>query len=274
MRGAQAALMVLRPVLPPGADVVRRDARTLVVGVRPGLVVPDRPGLVPLLRLLDGRTLDGVVERAAVRVPELGGAAREVLLDLVGRGALLPGPPPPPPRLSARVQPWSGSERVARVVAGAVDDLALRPDPDGRAGLLVLVAAGEPDRLWVAQAEESGLLVLPVVLAGAWGRVGPLTLPGRTACLGCHDAARGAWDPTWSTAGARWGRPLVTAPPPHPPTGLVHRVAAVAAEQVLACAGATRPDSVGAVLHVAGHDVVREPVGLHPACPSLLHRDA
>lgn len=265
--------MVLRPVLPAGADVVRRDARSLVVGGRPGVVVPDRPGLVALLRLLDGRTLDGVVALAAERIPDLEGDAREIVLGLLARGVLHPEPPPPMPRLSVRVQPWGGSDHVARVVAGAVDDLGLRADPAGACALVVLVSAGEPDRAWVGQAEGSGLPVLPVVLGDTWGRVGPLTLAGRTACLGCHDAARADWDPAWQALVSQLGRPLVPTPPPRPPVALVHRTAAVTAEQVLACAGSNRPESVGAVLHLSGLDVVREPVTVHPGCTSLFHRD-
>lgn len=266
--------MTLRPVLLPGGDVVRRDARTLTVAGRPGVVLTDRPGLVALLRLLDGRSLASVAELAVERVPELEDDPRAVVHELLARGALRAGPPPTPPRLSVRIRAWAGSEHVAQVVTSAVDALGLRPDPVGDAALLVLVAAGEPDRQWVARAVETGLPVLPVVVDEHRARVGPLTLAGRTSCLGCHDAARATADPTWAAVVRQLGRPLVAAPPPSPAPALLHRVAAVVAEQTAACAGPDRPETVAGVLHLHGRDVVREPVPVHEGCTSLLHRDA
>lgn len=270
---AHAGRMTLRPVLPPGADVVRRDARTLLVGGRPGVVVPDRPGLVALLRLLDGRGLESLARLAAERVPELDGRPEDVVHELVARGALRAGPAPRPPRLAWRVQAWGGSAPEADLVRVALGGAGLLPDPTGDAALLVLVAAGEPSRAWVARAVECGVPVLPVVLGETWARVGPLTLAGRTACLGCADATRADGDPAWGAVAPQLGRPLVPAPPPRPPAALVHRTAAVVVEQALQCGGPARPESVGAVLHLTGRDVEREPVRVHPSCTSLLHRD-
>lgn len=266
--------MTLRPVLPAGADVVRRDARTLVTLARPGVGLPDRPGLVALLRLLDGRGLESVARLAAERVPELEDDPRALLTELVARGVLHPGPGAPGPRLSVRVRAWGGSDHVARIVSQAVEALDLRPDPVGDAALLVLVAAGEPDRRWVDRAVETGLPVLPVVVDETWARVGPLTVAGRTSCLGCHDAVRADVDPAWSSVAPQLGRPLVAAAPPRPGPALVHRVAALVAEQVSACTGDDRPETVGAVLQLQGRTLRREPVPVHDACTSLLHRDA
>lgn len=270
----KVAAMTLRPVLLPGGDVVRRDARRLTVVGRPDVVLADRPGLVALLRLLDGRSLESVERLAGERVPELEDDPRSVVQQLLARGALRAGPPPRLPRLSVRIRAWAGSEHVAQVVAGAVDALGLRPDPVGDAALLVLVAAGEPDRLWVSRAVETGLPVLPVVVDEHRARVGPLTVAGRTSCLGCHDAARATADPTWAAVVGQLGRPLVAAPPPSPGPVLLHRVAAAVAEQTAACAGPDRPETVGGVLHLRGREVVREVVPVHEGCTSLLHRDA
>lgn len=264
--------MQLRPVLPPGGDVVRRDARTLVVGGRPGVLVPDRPGLVRLLRLLDGRGLDALARLASERVPELVDDVTAVVHELVARGALDPHPPTAPPALTLRVQAWGGSQRAAALVRTALDDLGLRPDPSDASALLVLVAAGEPPRSWVARAVETGVPVLPLVLGDDWGRLGPLTLAGRTPCLGCHDAARAAWDPAWRATLPQLGRPLVPAPPPRPATSLVLRAAALAAEQTLAWAERRRPETVAAVLHLGGRRLEHEAVLVHEGCTSLLHR--
>lgn len=262
-----------RPVLAPGGDVVRRDARSLLVGSRPGVVVPDRPGLVALLRLLDGRGMDAVARLAAERVPELADGVHGVVTELLARGALRPGPPAAPPPLTWRVEAWGGSASTADRVRTALEQLALPADPSGQAALLVLVAAGEPARSWVSRAVESGVPVLPVVVGEGWARVGPLTLAGRTPCLGCLDAARADWDPAWRVVAPQLGRPLVAAPPPDPDLALVLRTAAVVAEQAMQCAGPQRPETVAAALHLVGRDVEREPVRVHPSCTSLLHRD-
>ncbi len=265
--------MSLRPVLPPGADVVRRDAHTLVVGTRPGVRVPDRPGLVPLLRLLDGRGLAALVEHAARHVPDLDDV-EPLVRELVARGALAPAPAPPPARLCVRVEAWRGSRRVADVVAAAVGDLGLQPEPLADVDLLVLAAAGEPDRAWVAAAVETGVPVLPVVLGHDWGRVGPLTLAGRTPCLGCHDAARADGDPSWRVMVPQLGRPVVPAPPPRTPSALLLRAAAAAVESVAQLGEDATPTTVAGVLHLAGTEVRREDLVVHPSCTSLLHRDA
>jgi hypothetical protein len=265
--------MSLRPVLPPGSDVVRRDAGTLVVGARPGVHVPDRPGLVPLLRLLDGRGVAALVEHAGRHVPELEDV-EPLVRELVARGALDAAPPPPPARLSVRVEAWRGSRRVADVVTAAFGAVGLDPDPLADVDLLVLPAAGEPDRAWVAGAAETGVPVLPVVLGHDWARVGPLTLAGRTPCLGCHDAARADGDPTWRVVVPQLGRPVVPAPPPRPAAALLHRAAAAVAESVAQLADGTTPSTVAGVLHLEGAEVRREALAVHPGCSSLLHRDA
>jgi hypothetical protein len=154
----------------------------------------------------------------------------------------------------------------------SVDKLVLL---DHDAGTAVAWGVGD----WIEQlvAESTGKIghgILPVVVDEHWARVGPLTVAGNTSCLGCHDAARAAADPTWAAVVRQLGRPLVAAPPPSPGPVLLHRLAAAVAEQTAACAGPDRPETVGGVLHLRGRDVVREPVPVHEGCTSLLHRDA
>ena len=91
--------MPLRPVLRPGHDVVRRDASTLLVGPPPSLPLPDEPGLVEVLRLLDGHTLDEVVSRA--RTTTYAGDVHRLVERLVGAGVV--GDAAPAPRPEARL---------------------------------------------------------------------------------------------------------------------------------------------------------------------------
>lgn len=74
------------------------------------------------------------------------------------------------------------------------------PGDDHRADLVVVVADG-PE---VNRAITEGLLRcdythLIVRSLGSGACVGPLVIPGRTACLGCHDLVRRSADPHWPT---------------------------------------------------------------------------
>jgi hypothetical protein len=63
--------------------------------------------------------------------------------------------------------------------------------------VLVEHRAVGPDRR--AEVESLGSPVLPVVHDGPHGVVGPLVVPGASACLGCLDLARSDHDPAWDS---------------------------------------------------------------------------
>jgi bacteriocin biosynthesis cyclodehydratase domain-containing protein len=99
------------------------------------------------------------------------------------------------------------------------------------------------------------------------GVVGPLVLPGRSACLHCLELARCDRDPDWPTLSAQLSQPLRT-----PAAGdgvLALAVASVAAAQALAAldAGAV-PETVGATLELALPDWRwrRRSWAAHPHC--------
>src|SRR5699024_7812265 len=56
--------MTCRPLLTNGAAVFRRDRHHLQIGTAPGWVVNDQPGLLELLRMIDGATDTSRVQRA------------------------------------------------------------------------------------------------------------------------------------------------------------------------------------------------------------------
>ena len=103
------------------------------------------------------------------------------------------------------------------------------PRPGRRPDLVVLADCHRrelPDALM-----RNGIAHLSAAASEAIGVVGPLVLPGRTACLRCLDLARAERDPAW---------PLIlaqvtgcTADPPACDTVLAASVAAQAAAQVL-----------------------------------------
>jgi len=169
-------------LLRPGLHVVRRDDRHLQIGLDPPwrLVVPDDPDVQGVL--------DDLV---AGRPPAPATPAGHRLLRDLGRADMFrPGQ-----------QPLAGAVSVAGAAGPAAEVLrqlraaGLDPGPVDRADLVIVVAAGEPPRDLVDEQLRSGRPHL-VVGAGARGfRVGPLVVPGMTACLRCIDAHLGEHDP-------------------------------------------------------------------------------
>ena len=101
----------------------------------------------------------------------------------------------------------------------------------GRRPDLAVLADGYPPEL-PGTLVAGSVAHLTAAASEAIGVVGPLVVPGRTACLGCVDMARTDRDPAW---------PLILAQAsgrsPHPPAcaaALTAAVAAQAAAQALA----------------------------------------
>ncbi len=91
----------------------------------------------------------------------------------------------------------------------------VRPDADAVAAprrvqpdLVVLADALAPDPARVAQLHTHGTAHLPVRVRDGIGVIGPLVLPGRSACLHCLELQRRARAPDWPTVAAQLsGRP-------------------------------------------------------------------
>lgn len=97
--------------------------------------------------------------------------------------------------------------------------------------------------------------------------VGPLVVPGHTACLRCLELGRGERDPAWPRLAAQ----IVGEPPALEPGDVVlaTMAAAVAAAQLLTLVdGVERPATMGGVLELSGVDgrARRRSVSSHPAC--------
>jgi bacteriocin biosynthesis cyclodehydratase domain-containing protein len=124
-------------------------------------------------------------------------------------------------RAAARVRVLGAgrlADEVLRALAGcgvavtAVADPRDDDPPPARAGHLdVLADAVHPDvpDAWTALAADRPHL--PVAAWGRRGRVGPLVVPGLTACLRCADLHRADRDPAWPRLAAQLAhqRPLV-----------------------------------------------------------------
>lgn len=269
-----AGHMALRPILRPGALLLRRDANHLQIGTSPGIVVPDRPGLLPLLRLLDGvRDVERLQSLASEGVPELRTPVAALLDELRAAGAVVDGSDVDAERRrrSGRVidvLASTGATELAAatwsVLASSGVDAVAPGDPE----LHVIMSLGEPPRSVYEQAAVHGLAHLPVVVDEQRVRIGPLVRPGRTPCTTCYDLHRTDWDPAWPVVLAQLGR-LSTPVGPLALSGLAAHAAAVeVAAEVLAVLDGRTPRTVGACLVVGpAHDerLVR-PVAFHHRC--------
>ncbi len=256
----------MRPSLPPATTVVRRDVHHLQVGTDPGVLVRDRPGLVGLLRLLDG--VRDVPQLAALAGPEIAGDVPSVVTELLARGALVDARPPVRARLDIAVHCDAPTQRLAETVRTALHELDLAPA--GRSGprLYVHLSTGEPARSDIQPLAATGQAHLLISTAGPRVRVGPLVVPGVSPCLTCLDLGQRDEDPTWPVVVAQSeGPPIATGPAGIAPTAR-WAVAATVTRDVRALVSGRRPRSAGAVLRLGpdGDHEDSRPVTFHHGC--------
>lgn len=145
--------------------------------------------------------------------------------------------------------------------------------PPGRGGPdLVVLAPGRASQLDDARAlVPAGTAHLLAEVRDTVGVVGPMVLPGRSACLRCTDLTRTDLDPAWPALAAQLSAP--TRAPEACDGPLAVMVAAQAAAQVLLLVdGTADPASVGGTLELALPDWRwrRRSWPLHPACGCAL----
>ena len=153
--------------------------------------------------------------------------------------------------------------RVAPEVRTA-DDARRRPD--------LAVITGRPDPVLLAELTRDRVPHLVADADEAIGVVGPLVVPGRSACARCVDLSKAGRDPAWPRILAQagdgdGGRALRAAD-----SALAAATAALAAGQALLFTdqpGETVPAALGATLEVVLPDWQWQRRGwpAHPACP-------
>ncbi len=113
---------------------------------------------------------------------------------------------------------------------------------------------------------------LPVLLRDGTGIVGPLVIPGETACLHCLDLHRRDRDPAWPTLVSQ----LATHPrrPEASHVALATAAAALACMQVLAFLDGEPASAIGAALELdgLGTSVRRRTWNPHPECHCIARR--
>jgi hypothetical protein len=207
-----------RPVLAPGLRVLQRSRDELQIGLGPShrLRVPDTE---PVRRTL-GHLIRG---EAVPDDPETRAALDDLAPVLVDGGALvLPGvaagdvaaaalhdPSGYLGRLSARrrtrvrvIGSLGADPRPLLASAGVPVDDPASASGDVAAAALVL-SIGEADRAMLDPLLRDNLTHLVVQLVEGSVVLGPLVVPGRTACLRCIDAHTALDDPQWPTLVAR-----------------------------------------------------------------------
>ena len=206
------------------------------------------------------------------------GVGRLVLRDehLATPADAVPGAPAPMPG-DPRV---IGAAAAVRTASGVAVDVGVHGPTTAdcaSADVAVVVAdrhaAVHPEH--VALLDDAELTYLAVGIREACGVVGPLVLPGRTACPRCLDHARADRDPGWAAVAAQIGSggPRST---DAAGVALTAAVAAVATGQVLAhLGGPGEPSCVDATLElrVPEWTTRRRQWARHPACACARRRE-
>ncbi|MFG2298806.1 ThiF family adenylyltransferase [Streptomyces sp. NPDC048603] len=159
---------------------------------------------------------------------------------------------PAPGRPPAANGPPGAEPGPALVVVAPRDGLqAWAPDPDTAADW---IATGTP-HLYAGVLEGTGV-------------VGPLVLPGGTACAGCMERDRIARDPAWPRLLVQWRSAHRRRAVPACDVGLATAVAGLAAAHALAFLDGELPASVGARWEAALPGLHWQRTGLtaHPEC--------
>jgi bacteriocin biosynthesis cyclodehydratase domain-containing protein len=133
---------------------------------------------------------------------------------------------------------------------------------------LVVLADSVPEPAQIVALHETGTAHLPAWLRDGTGVVGPLVLPGRTACLGCLELHRRARDPSWPAVAARLaGRRGAADPACSTATAGLATAQALAALDATA-AGAGPPATLEATLELdlTAGEIVRRTWRPRPEC--------
>ncbi|WP_329063727.1 ThiF family adenylyltransferase [Streptomyces sp. NBC_01429] len=254
LRPDLASLSVVHPE--PGAGMrllaARRTMRVQVRGAgRVGAVVAAVLAAAGVGRIdvLDGGCArEGDVAPGGLP-PESVGERRDAAAGrLVRRSA-----PGRAPSAAEHARPGEGPEPgLALVIVAPRDGLAAyAPDP----------RAAEP---WIA----TGTPHLYAGVIEATGLVGPLVLPGGTACAGCVARTRAERDPGWPRMRAQWASGRRATPVPACDLGLATAVAGLAAAHALSFLDGELPASTGTRWEVSPPLLEWHPehIAPHPDC--------
>lgn len=254
--------------------MLRRDARHLQIGTSPGIVIDDRPGLLALLRLLDGaRDVPALQQLADDQIPDLTAPVAAVLAELHALGAIVDGIPRvgASRRRTAHTAGFDiapGTLGLASATRAVLASGGLRQLSSTEPDLLIITSYGEASRTVFERAVLLGREHLPVVIDEDRVRIGPFVRPGQTPCVGCHDLHRTDWDPAWPALLLQLGRSATLLGPPALDPLVLHAAAVEIAAEVFAHADGALPRTAARCLVVGPAHGQRTmwPIGFHPRC--------
>ncbi len=226
------------------AGIAGRTSEQWLPGLLAGL---ERTGLLRRPEAPSGAVTVVGPDRLALRLTRL-------LLDSISSPihVVLPGAPVPPPAL-ARLQGRHPGRVLVRDHFGGDERPASRLT-------LVCVRALEPDRALLRQVAGPHLVVACSDLGVG---VGPLVVPGRTACLRCEDLHRLERDPAWPELLLQLSRPRTA---DAPSVDLQWAVSSATLQAASWLAGGV-PDSLGACLVLDADGALRvRRLRAHPGC--------
>ncbi|WP_329381917.1 TOMM precursor leader peptide-binding protein [Streptomyces sp. NBC_01716] len=163
----------------------------------------------------------------------------------------------------AAERPERADERAATVSGGAAGlSLVIVAPRDGLAAYVPDPASAER---WIA----TGTPHLYAGVVEATGVVGPLVLPGGTACAGCLTEERTAREPGWPLMLAQWRSGRRASVTPACDLGLATTVAGLTTAHALSFLDGELPASTGARWEITLPllDWRSERIAPHPACP-------
>jgi bacteriocin biosynthesis cyclodehydratase domain-containing protein len=164
----------------------------------------------------------------------------------------------------------SAVEAIMDVVRRAAPGTSVgRPPARARPDLCVLADGSAPDPTRLVVLHRDRIAHLTVRLRDGTGVVGPLVLPGRTACLGCVELHRCARDPGWSSVTAQLvGRPGRGGAAAAAATAALGVAQVLAALDVAGGGGSAAPPVLGAALELdpTSGELLRRPWPVHPDC--------
>lgn len=228
----------------PSAVPLWRTPESLQLGADGAVVIDDvQPWAERLIDALRAGVPDTVAEVIAA---DAGATTVEVRMLLSRLSPVLEPPPSPPPALDVSFGAEVGAADRDLVLAALRSAGARLAETTSAASVAVLVAAHLCDPRRVAPLMSRDAPHLPLELSGDRVTVGPLTVPGRTACQACRHEHRRDADPLWPTVAAQ----LLVRPAPPSNPALV----------VAACAAAVR--------------LVSEPASAETRSMTLRSRDA
>lgn len=276
-----------RPLLSPAVPVLRRGPAQLQVGLEPTAVVVRHRAAAALLEHLDGHNdlaalrrlaagsgmapaeVDAVLHTlneagllgppsrtavpagTAVRLVGLGPLGQQLLRPLLAAGLRVYAADDRPDPTRRRALRLADLEDLPRPRGGGLTVVSHWSKPEHVELALTVVAPDtvEPDRLLTDALLRGDQPHLVLRAAGRAVTVGPLVLPGRTACLRCTDLTRRDADPGWPLLLGQLVALRLRTPP-----ALLAWAAGLGAAQVLAHLQGQLPESAGATVELGEHD--------------------